>query len=67
MDSSRVRTLIIWEPEAAGEVELWSEIAGYSIRGAPGSRMSQSGGTEGLDSPAASELLLCTLMRHVHS
>lgn len=62
-----MRTLIVWEPEAAGEVELWHEIARYSIRGAPGSRMSQSGRTEGLDSPVVSGLLLCTFMRHAHS
>ena len=49
----------IWEPEAAGEVELWNEIAGYSIRGAPGSRMSQSDRTKGLNSPLPSQLLLC--------
>lgn len=36
MDSSRVRALIVWEPEAAGETELWSEIAGYSVREAQG-------------------------------
>ena len=48
-----VRTLMAWEPEAAGELELWSEIGGYSVRGVPGSRMSQFGRTEGLDSPPA--------------
>ena len=49
----------IWEPEAAGEVELWSEIWGYSIRGAPGSRMSQFDRTKGLNSPPPSQLPLC--------
>ena len=44
----------IWEPEAAGEMELWNEIGGYSIRGAPGSRMSQFDRTKGLNSPPPS-------------
>ena len=37
---------------SCSEMGLWSEIGGYSVREAPGSRMSQSGRTEGLDFPA---------------
>ena len=67
MDSSRVRALIVWEPEAAGETELWSEIAGYSIREAPGSRMSQSGRTEGLDFPALQMQDVTFPARHIQT
>ena len=37
---------------SCSETGLWSEIGGHSVREAPGSRMSQSGRTEGLDFPA---------------
>ena len=62
-----MRALIVWEPEAAGETELWSEIAGYSVREAPGSRMSQSGRTEGFDFPALQMQDVTFPARHIQT